>query len=315
MIRERIILLILSISLCVTFYYFSKDAVIRGTHIEYKVKTFTSILTGGLENHIKQVYPPWRGRLFSALAGNGFMKFAGVNKLTNKDEFAERCAAYNAVWLFGCFIVIMAFSKNPILFILGLFACSSYAWTPAGEFMLLPWDGPILFFWTLIFFLARPEYKKWMFLTMAIGVGFKESIILASIIPLFWNGPIKERIKNFIMAGIICVTVKLTLDFIVQNPIPFLSMQTHYDTICRTGQYWIIHRNLWSLNQPILNHVIFSAGGLIAAILLLPKKAIMFKTIALCYMLLIMFFGVITEARLWNELIPMFFIGLERSKI
>ncbi len=311
----KYLFLIISISLAATFYCFSEKAVLdgKGKFLDYKIKTFTSFCTGGLENHIKQVYPPWRGRLFSALAGNGFMKAAGLSNKTDLKQFAKIIAGYNALWFIGCIVLIFLFSKNRLFFLFGMFACTCYAWTPVAENLICPWDMPMLFFWTLILFMAEPKYKNALPFIIAFAMGFKETVILLSIIPMFWKDlSFKERINRTLTALVLCFVVKFILDLIVQNPVPFFTMQTQYEHLNKSGHLLLIDQNFWLLSKIQINHVIFSAGGIATAIFLLPKQANMEKIIAVTYIPFMMFFCVISEARLFNEFIPLFFIGMDR---
>ena len=204
--------------------------------------------------------------------------------------------------------------KNKLLMIFGFAACLGYAWTPSerptSDFLLMPWDAPLLFFWTLILLMRG---KRWAYVlpsVIGLATAFTETVILLSVIPFFYEKmPFRKRLifsAACFMAG---AAVKICCDILAGNSIPFFTIATHYSNVNYAGHYWCVAQNIDLLFRPWINHVLFAVGGIWLAIAFLPKRALMFKIIALEYGLFLFFSGILSEFRLWQEFIPIFFIG------
>jgi hypothetical protein len=301
-----------AVSLSVCQYHFSVNAVLTGKHIEYKVKTFTSLL-GGMKIYKENVYTPWRARILSS--GCGALWFKAMNngmECTTK-KFASIVAGYNAMWLFLCFVAIIFLARDRMLWLFGLFAGMMYQWTPAAYGFIHPWDGPAVFFWVLIALLSTVRYKKILPWVIIAGMLFKETVIVAAIIPLFWNIPLKERIKKFLFIGLSCAAIKIAIDLFVGNSIPFFTMQTKFDFPSYTGHLYLIPHNWTLLTSWNMNNPIFCCGGLLATLFLLPNKGMVlcYKTIALVFTVFIFCVAVISEFRVWHEMIPLYLMSYE----
>lgn len=315
--RITLILIFIAVSLCVSQYYFSKRAVITGQNIEYKIATFSSLLYG-VDNYKMAVDYAWRSRILSTGAATLFILFKNPRKTRDVglEEFSSWIATYNALWLAGCFLLIIGLSKKPLLWIFGLFGAMMYAWTPTAQSLLFPWDGPSLFFWVLISFMAMHKYRYAVFVIVPLAMGFKETAIVAAIIPLFWRDlPLKSRILKFGMLLVCCVIIKITIDVLLGNPIPFFTMETHFEYRNKVGYYSLIEHNIHMLFfKAGLNNPYFINGGVLIALFLLSYRrgVWMYKSMALGFCSIIMICGVVNEARIFHELIPLFFISIER---
>lgn len=313
--KYRIAMLFIVLSLCVSHYYFAKQATILSNQrdLKYKTDSFLCIRQGGMKQYDK-LETPFKGRILSIAAGNAFTVIYGDIKKMTIVKFGQAVGAYEAVGLFFAMILMILFFKNPLLCIVALAAGVSYRWTPAAEGFIFPWDAPMLSIWAGILVLSQSRYRKWLPVAAGLAMGFKETIILAALIPLFDVTISKrERFNRFLITGCTCVAVKVLIDIAVGNPVPLFTMWSHYPTPCRTGEYWLVHRNINTLMQLNLNHTIFSAGGLIVAAFLLPVSK-MSRSIVLTYIPFMFAFCVITEARLWNEMIPVILFGLRRTE-
>lgn len=203
--------------------------------------------------------------------------------------------------------------------IFGYAACLGYAWTPSerptSDFLLMPWDAPLLFFWT---FILTMRDKEWRFLlpsVIGVATAFTETVILLSVIPLFYEKTdLKKRLTFSVMCFSAGVAVKICCDILAGNSIPFFTIATHYTAVNQAGHYWCVAQNIDLLLRPWLNHVLFAVGGIWLAIIFLPKKAFMFKVVAAEYALFLFFSGILSEFRLWQEFIPIFFIGYNSTR-
>lgn len=204
--------------------------------------------------------------------------------------------------------------KNKLIMIFGFAACLGYAWTPSerptSDFLLMPWDAPVIFFWTLILLMRNKCWACILPSIIALATAFTETVILLSVIPLFYE---KMVIKKRLIFSVICFIagagIKVCCDILAGNDIPFFTIATHYTTVNQAGHYWCVAQNIDLLFRPWINHVFFAVGGIWLAIFFLPKTALMFKIIALEYGFFLFFSGILSEFRLWQEFIPIFFIG------
>jgi hypothetical protein len=313
-----VILVIIAIGLCALQYSMSYNAVMTGPHIEYKIISFESI-----ENHYEgykhlpaSSMAVWRIRFLSHVASFLYFKCADPmgKYLTNLNSFASCCAGYNMMWLMSCFILIILFAKKPLLWLFGYGVAMCYAWTPLGTGLILDWDGPSIFVWTLAMFFCGSKYKWVFFSIVAVGLGFKETIIVASIIPLFWTDrPIFERIKFVALMGVTCLVIKCGLSYFVGNPSIWVSEELHFPAMPRTGHFWFWDNNLHLLFAQRINGPIFACSGVILCLFLLPNslKMVMCKVLASGFLLGLLIFGVFSECREFQDMIPVFFVGFE----
>lgn len=308
--KYKISMIFIAISLCITHYYFAKQATISSSqrNLKYKTDSFLCIRQGGMQQYDK-LETPFKGRILSIASGNAFTVLYGDIKKMTVAKFGQAVGAYEAIGLFLAMIIMMLFFKNPTFCIVALAAGVSYRWTPAAEGFIVPWDTPMLSIWAGILVLSQSQYRKWLPVAAGLAMGFKETIILAALIPLF-DTTIKkrERFNRFLVTGFTCVAVKVIIDIAVGNPVPLFTMWSHYPTTCRTGEYWLVHRNINTFMRIELNHIIFTAGGMIVAGLMVCKSK-MCRSIVLAYIPFMFAFCVITEARLWNEMLPVILFG------
>jgi hypothetical protein len=313
MIRNKIILVWVAISICVLQYSMSTLAVLSGNHIEYKTKTFGALMNGIEEYKKIPMLPPWKIRLFSHASAYAFIKTIAPNSSwdipNNKfnftpQEFASWVSGFNALWLFVCFVVIILFAKKPLIWLMGYGIAVCYAWTPAGSDLLFTWDGPILFFWTCVAMLT--DYKKrWgLFFVVLVGMGFKQTIIIACLIPLFWSErPIFESLRFSFVLGISCLLFKCLLGLYAGSHTFFVSEELHFDHLNAAHHYWFVANNIHLILQHNINSPIFLDTGLILLVFLLPG-AYMQKTVVACFSVCLLFMGVFSEYREFQDMIP-----------
>ncbi len=309
------IIIFIALALTVTQFYFSKTIAETPENFTDRLKTFNSTSLG-FTWYRQKIAPFWRTRIFSNAAASLFnaVNFNAVkNKLKNEKDwylrFVDQVAAYNAVWLFATFVLCVFLTKNALFWIFGTFAAVCYAWTPAAAHLLYPWDGPSLFFWTFLVLCSDPKHKNLLPFLLMIGTGFKETVMVGAIIPLFWlDMPRKERIARFGIYLFACIMMKTIIDIVTSCPIPFLTMTMSPNRECIGGYpsnfAFNIH-NIFNLN---LNHPLFINGGTLVALFFLPntRKTVMFKAIALVFAVSILVYGSVREYRIWHEMIPVF---------
>lgn len=315
--RLKAIYIIITLSLCVSNFYFSKGAIERGIDIKNKINVFTSC-SYDFNHYVNTLSPVWRARVLSNLAAACFLKLISFPQGTvvQMQQFARDAAIYHTVWLAACFAVIILCATHPLLWIFGLFSAMCYAWTPAAGNLLFPWDGPTIFFWTLLVFLSDSKNKNILLLVLIIGSAFKETILIGCIIPLFWfDIPKQERFRSFVLYCLACVTIKFFIDDILSCPAPFMTMSVGFALKAKSGHKSFILHNLSQSFKFGWNNPIFINGGTLIALFLLPNrgKIPMFKIMALIFCVNILFWGVIFEYRIWQEMIPVFLYCFDKE--
>lgn len=291
----------IAISLSIT-YYFSCTSYASGH--EDNVIAFSSF-SGGLEQY-RKLRQEWRPRVFANYLA-GFL----VSPRMNARVFDHRVGLWNAGWFMLCCLVYVVFDlRNAIFLIFGTFAALYYAFAPLSESHIYPWDIPAMFFYVSIYAAhARKSITPLLFI-LWVGSGFKETVALGSMVFLFRSDlSVKGRLAYFFAAVVGCVSVKLAIDLITANPSPLFSMTLKnfglIDEIAATSQGWAY--NLHAFTRVYLNHPIFVNAGTFAIFLLLLPKDLddwMWKLLGVLFLAGIVLFGVINEARVFFEMIP-----------
>lgn len=284
----------------------------HGINLQHKLNNFYFYATDKDKYDKEQAYF-WKGRVFSIWAASMFVSNRGNIIYNNKidiESFSNSVASYHAFWVFITLVLLLILSKKKLLNMLIIGVALSYSWLPMAEYQVFPWDGPTLFFWLLILLINETRYKKSILFLIPIASIFKETSGVLCLLILFWDDvPIKQRVVMGVVVGLSVIAVKIGCD-IAGGAEKLLGNQSyHYETKCRTGEYWIVHRNINQLFKwNNFNPVYLSLCGMWTGIFLLPMH-IKYKLIAGSYLAIIFIPCVITEARLWNELIPVFIVG------
>lgn len=321
MVKKYILLSVIALSITSVQYHRIRSAVLTGPHPEYKINSFFSFSNGIQCFKDNQKYF-WKARVFSCLNSGLFARINGI-KHSNKQHirFANVIAADQCIWLLMAFAAIIVLSKKPLLFLLGTGIALQYSWLPMSEGQINPWDMPSLFWWTLVLLINSTKYKRAILYLIPAGALYKEIIAVLSILVLFWEDyPFKRRVVLFFCLALSCVSIKIIQGFIGGCPVLgnqsfkfdyVPELQRH---VCRTGETYIWQRNLHALGWwRNFNPIYFSITGLWIGLFLLPIPW-MYRIIAMVYFSTVFVPGNITEARLWHELIPVFFVGYESIK-
>jgi hypothetical protein len=299
-----LILLVIAAAVCVTASHQARLIALADDDI---VVTFYS-LTGGLEEY-KEVRQEWRGRILSnALAG------ALVNASESRHGFAGPTEAMPYVasmwtlgWLFGiCALFIVAFRARALLYIFGIFAAVSFAYTPGiGWALLTPYELPALLVFSSFVVLVATRRLEWLLVLVPVGVLFKESAIILPAAFLLWDGvSVRRRIAFAVGAVALAVVAKLIVDLVTNNPSPLFTMTADYSP--RVARYEDNIRRLLDTSD-LTTHPLFVNAGLVVALLLVPladPRILMLKVIGGLFIVGNFLFGLITEHRIWFELIP-----------
>jgi hypothetical protein len=339
--KNKIFLIIVALSISISQFYQSKNACLRdtGNSFSSKYKTFIGFNAWGYEKWVKTMAPLYRNRTFSLVGASWYCSLFKDTVSTEgfKNRFVEKfpvringqaleitscrpvrlydaIASWNAGWLFlSLLLIIFAVKKNTLLWLFAMSAGVLFAWNPMARGIIYPYDGAALFFWTFIVLTGMSKkYRYWIFPAVIIGTGFKETIVVAGLVPLLWfDLPVRQRVKLFLICCGGACAMKLILSIAVQAT-PFFTMQLrdtllrnfHEDPKCALQ----IIKNIGYLIHPTLDYPLFVIGGMLAGLFMLPNKKIIvgWKFIAGVFISNLMVFGIITEYRVWHEMIPVF---------
>jgi hypothetical protein len=281
---------------------------------DHSAQTFFAFETIGLEDLTRA----WRGRVFSRWAAEGFAWIhpsLPVLPGTPPDAAWSSIAIGQWLTLWGLVIggIWLAFRRERALFpIVGSYACVVFGYTVGADLRVYPWDLPALAVFTLFAGLVRNASRPlWILLTIWLGMPFKETAVVLCLFPLALPLARREQARLAAAALLGCVAIKIGLDVATGNTAVGLTMAT--GSFQDEGPLW-----WWNLRQLGQGMPLLVNGGTLLAFLLLPNASrtiVCFKAIALAFALGNLLFGVITEYRIWFELVPLALIGLEQAMV
>lgn len=263
-------------------------------------------LTEGMENYY-QFKTAWKPRLFStglaAFTANLSETFFEKDFILSAQNSLEMTVGlWTAGWFTLITLVLILFLKQRSLFyIFGLFAVISFGYMDIARtnlaLRLYPWDMPSLFFFTFFVLLFVQKKYNWLLFLLPLGVGFKETVMILCFGFLFIEASYKQRIYKFFVSFFLCMLVKLSLDAYVHAPL-FFTMETEAE------QNFLIY-NLSRFRDAV---PFFINAGTLLSFLLLPSmgntKISIFKVLTVLFVIGNLFFGILTEYRIWLEIAP-----------
>ena len=220
-------------------------------------------------------------------------------------------AQWLALWFLGIAAVCIAAYRERALFqILGTYACVVFGYSVGPDLRIYPWDMPALAVFALVVALVHRERSPhWILLAIWIGMGFKETAAVLSLFPLALDLSWRRRLLWAGATLLGCALVKVGIDVATQNSAVGFTMA--FDSFYDEGPLW-----WWNLRELGEGYPLAINGGTLLAFLLLPnanRTLVTFKLIALTFFAGNFLFGVITEYRVWFEMIPLALYGLEWS--
>jgi hypothetical protein len=228
-------------------------------------------------------------------------------KIIPKDEDisfrARRAGLWYGTWFFLCCLVyIFLYETKHVLFLMfGTFGALCYGFVPATDHIMLPWDMPALFFFTLICgltFYRRPEI---LIPIIIVGTGFKETVMVCSFVfAQMKEIAVRQRIYYIIISVSGCLWVKTTLNIVSDNTII-----PH--TLAIGG--WINYNIEYLLTPKIFHPIFVNAGTLISLLLIIVadkslKNGREWTPVIFLFLLGIFLHGRISEYRIFYEMIP-----------
>ena len=271
------------------------------------VDTFYSF-AGGFEEY-KELRQEWRPRILANASAGLLVRFAESRGLSGPQEVMPYVASSWALgWLLATFALFVALTRErALLYILGIFAGIAFAYaTDIGFTRFYPYELPALFCFACFVGLLMLGRLEWLLLLVPVATLFKETALILPIAFLFWTSVGLRRRLLFMLATIaLALVVKGVVDIVTENPSPLLTM-----TAQEAG---LVPR--WQENLGLLldvrawtTHPVFLNAGLLVAMLLLPisdRRIGMLKALAVLFAAGNFLFGLVTEYRIWFELIPL----------
>ncbi len=281
---------------------------------DHSAQTFFAFETLGLEDLARA----WRARVFSRWAAEGLAwihpllpVLPGTPPALPWTSIA--IAQWLALWGLVIGAILLAFQRERALFALvGCYACVVFGYSVGPDLRIYPWDLPALAVFTLFVALVRRGTRPlWILLTIWLGMPWKETAIVLSAFPFALALSRREQALWAGAAFAGCVAIKVGLDLATGNSAVGLTMATA--SFFDEGPLW-----WWNLRQLGTGVPLLVNAGTLLAFLLLPhagRTLVTFKAIALAFALGNLLFGVITEARIWFELIPLALYALDQALV
>lgn len=325
-ILNYLIPLVVAISVCVTVSFQIRQVAASNVDNSISFNSFT-----GSFSKYEELRQEWRPRILSNfLAGRFVNLFSDRFRDFYKSEANKMIYAWwTAAWLFLISVLfIIVFKQKSLLYILGAFAGISFAYTPGvGVMRVYPWDMPALFAFCCFILFIKNKRELWLTVFIPVAILLKETSFLMVIAFIFLEKvPWRRKLLLAGIASLAGIAVKLAVDLLTGNPSPLLSM-TYMIEPGQMAAYLHVPMNApfrfefsrLAANLPSLfswrwDSLLFVDAGLLLVLLLLPIKPYplaMFKVIAVIFLLGNLVFGVITEYRIWFEMIPLALYGID----
>ena len=281
---------------------------VRGLRGTLNGPTFLA-LEHGIEGY-QEIPKVWRTRLFSNWAAGLTIDYDVVDG--KQVILPKTLEDTQQNWAFGWFLatglmLVWVLKERSILFLLGTYAGLSYGYMPGITHRFYPWDMPILFFATLLSLAIYRRQFKWLFLIPLI-MGFKETALMFVPGFILWSEVSwRKRILSMLAVGGLSLLVRV-----------ILTLTTHLKGSL-IGSASNMESQLFGTNLPLLGvfderHFVLFNAGLLCAYLFVPNASRfqwVLKSICLIFILGAFSRGIISEVRIWFELIPVALIGLD----
>lgn len=291
---------LISIALVIMIYH---QALLIAPAYHHNLETFSA--------SIFELHPAWRPRLLSILLASRLTHWQSqINALDVQQQYVYSIGIWTAFWLAATnLLYVAALNRRSLFFLFGTYAGIAFGYMPGISVRIYPWDMPPLFFFTLFVILVHFDLYPWLMLVVPLATGFKETAIILSVAFLFWDSvSLQKRLTYLGITLLGSIAVKVGMALIVDNPSLF---------------YTMIHRgpsgenlfllNLKTLFQPEGTYPIWINAATLVGFLIIPSissKNTLFKLVAFLFIGATFVYGIITEYRIWFEMIPLSLYGL-----
>lgn len=275
-------------------------------------KNHTSLTFYALSNGLEEYYdflPAWKPRLFStglarAAVFIGAYMFDRIDLLSAQTPLELTVGLWTAGWfILTALLFVFSFKRRSLFYVLGIYAGISFGYMDLDrtsiDLRLYPWDLPSLFIYTSFLLLFIQKRYLLLLLLIPLGVGFKETSMLLCFAFLFTDLDWRKRLNLILASGVLSLGMKITLDLVTHSPI-FFTMQTEIEGVSH------LMRNVLSLGGIV---PLFINSGTLLVLFILPaagnKTLHAIRLIAFLFFAGNLLFGIITEYRIWFELLPL----------
>jgi len=300
---------IIACSLAMALYY--QALLVAPLHF-HSAQSFYELESVGSETLVQA----WKSRVFSLLGARWLAPAVPLlpelpTSLRAPTWETLGIAQWLAFWFLLISLVYVAAHRERALFhILGTYACVVFGYSVGADLRIYPWDMPALAVFALFVALVhRGLPPAWIVLAIWAGMPFKETAVVLCLFPLALDLSWRRRAAWAGATLLGCVLIKVGLDVATQNTAVGLTMAV--DSFYDEGSLW-----WWNLRKLALGYPLAVNGGTLLAFLLLPhasRTLLGFKAIALAFVAGNFLFGIITESRIWFEMIPLALYALEQS--
>lgn len=217
---------------------------------------------------------------------------------------------YHASWLFLLYLILILYRKDALLIMLGVFGGLMYNFTmPAGQWFY-PWDMPTLFFFTWACLLYDKGRVFPLMVVVWLGSLFKETTLCCTLLILLGeHWPWKKRIIGFAATAVACLLTRKLL-------MAGYGVKTMFFALNNSGNFHELVLKTWALfagNIRLLfslhlNHVLFTNAGALLLMMLIPwrtRRDVVFKILAVVFIIGQFLCGIIIEFRVWYEILPL----------
>jgi hypothetical protein len=225
---------------------------------------------------------------------------------------------YHAIWLFLLFLLLILYRRDALLIMLGTFGGLMYNLTMPAGVWFYPWDLPTMFFFTWACLLYDRCRFLPLLLVIWLGSLFKETTLCCVLLILLGEPwPWKKRLAGF--AAIILVTFLtrklLMIAYGVQTMFFALNNAGNiYDLIAKT--WLVLADNVRLFFSPTLNHALFANAGALLLMMLIPwrtRRDMLFRILAVVFVIGQFLCGIIIEFRIWYEILPLGWIVISEA--
>jgi len=262
----------------------------------------------------------WQARPLSmAAAGLVFKNAAtpgqGMDVQINLGQHRLCVWAWYFGWMLAVGLVLSALrGVSPVVAMLAAFAMMQFGLILLPQARVYPWDMPALFFATLAVAGWTRKRLLWISLALLVGMGFKESVGVFSILLLFWpETRLRTRVGLFLGGVMGCALVRyaclgaLPAELIVPSAMGDMGGWVGYDNL----------RHLLLLNgydKPLSQSTWLATGGLMLPFLLSFRYRDGGWWTGVALFVLLVGTAIVVEYRIFYEMIPLIVVWLLRRE-
>jgi hypothetical protein len=282
---------------------------------EVSFTTFNAF-SNGIENYY-DFRAPWKPRVLSTIlaaytirVGERVLEHRDVPLVKNIRQLT--LGSWTSEWFIAtCLAFILTLKKRSIFYVFGTFAGISFGYLVFYKTLIrvYPWDLPALFIFSLFLVLFLRK-KYWLiFILIPLSMGFKETAFILCLAFMFSDQPWRTRILMTAGSLFLSAAIKIGIDMYVHAPL-FFTMQM--ESLDNTSTELYIISNMRLLLKDLIP--LFANAGLLLALFIAPSSNFnvrVFKFISIPFVIGILLFGIVTEYRIWFELIPFALYALD----